>query len=318
MSNTLKYIMILCLSLAAFFKVSYVVAQETEITSIKQEDDQYFDKKQMISDEEVETIILFDTLNSLKKVIYTKNQANKVYQCNTPLTLAIRGVLAIQELGEKAPQYAVDKMKYLISIGADPDQEICTKYPLALVLSIPLELDGYEELAKQAIDEELKKGSEICNIPGITPKPCKDITAEELKQVKKTLHESFSISQRMIFPYLMEMLSFLIDNGADINKKDSSRGRTALHNAVGFPSYFSIKPIKYLLDKGADINSRDFDGNTPLFLAKAINNQNAVRMLIEAGADTTIRNNEGLLYDEVIGLQRTKSLQEIRQEFENK
>lgn len=59
----------------------------------------------------------------------------------------------------------------------------------------------------------------------------------------------------MTVPYLMDMLKLLVENGADINKKDTARGRTALHHAVEIPAELTVEPIHYLIQKGANINS---------------------------------------------------------------
>lgn len=54
--------------------------------------------------------------------------------------------------------------------------------------------------------------------------------------------------------------------------------------------------IKFFVQQGADINRQDRDGNTPLHLAIIhAGNKEGVKELLKAGADTTIRNKEGLL-----------------------
>lgn len=263
------------------------------------------------SDDEIQSAILFGKSDLLKDIIRNKTDANKIYQCNSPLTLAIRSALGVQELGQDAPKYAIEKMKYLIDLGANPNQETCSQnaqLPLTVVLAIPLELQGYEELSNQAIDKELKENDGDCNIAGLISKPCKDITETEVNQLKATMRQAFLDVRKMTIPYLMEMLSFLTENGADVNKKDVIRGRTALHHAVQIPSSLTIEPIKYLIQSGADINSRDINGDTPLFIAAATDNKEAVKILIEAGADTTLRNKAGVLYYEVIGFRQNPVL----------
>ena len=121
----------------------------------------------------------------------------------------------------------------------------------------------------------------------------------------------------MTVPYLMDMLKLLVENGADINKKDTARGRTALHHAVEIPAELTVEPIHYLIQKGANINSPAFDGNTPLFIAEAANNKEAVKLLIEAGANTTIKNKYGVRYNEVIGLRASPLLKDIINKTDN-
>lgn len=263
--------------------------------------------------DEIQSAILFGSPDDVKDLIHNRADANAMYECNSPLTLAIRSILGIQEQGTNAFKYAIEKIKYLITQGANVNQEICQKnarFPLVVVLAMPLELQRYEELSNQAIDMELQKNG-YCNIPNLISKPCKDITKDEISAAKETMHNAFLEVRKTTVPYLMDMLKLLVENGADINKKDSLRGRTALHHAVEIPSELTVEPVHYLISKGADINSSDFDGNTPLFIAEMANNKEAVNLLIKAGADTTIRNKYGVRYNEVIGFRGSPSLKDI-------
>ena len=55
---------------------------------------------------------------------------------------------------------------------------------------------------------------------------------------------------------------------------------------------------------GADVNAKDNEGNTPLFVAYAVKNNDAVNLLINSGADTTIKNNLGVTYNRVVGARK--------------
>ena len=63
----------------------------------------------------------------------------------------------------------------------------------------------------------------------------------------------------------MKIIEYLVGNGADINKKSSSKeyykGYTALHFAT---REFDINLLKFLIRKGIDVNALNEDGNTPL------------------------------------------------------
>lgn len=62
----------------------------------------------------------------------------------------------------------------------------------------------------------------------------------------------------------LEIVRFLINNGADVNAKDNN-GQTALILAVDGRN---IELVKYLVSHGADVNAKDNDGETALKLAK--------------------------------------------------
>ena len=89
-----------------------------------------------------------------------------------------------------------------------------------------------------------------------------------------------------------------IKNGNDVNAKDK-KGRTPLFY-INYP-----KEARLLLAAGADINAQDNDGNTPLIWFMTANHfddvypddsitKEIIKVLIAAGADTTIKNNAGL------------------------
>ena len=146
-------------------------------------------------------------------------------------------------------------------------------------------------------------------------KPCKNVTKNERKQIENMVHQSFDETKKFFIPYLMDMIKIVLSNGGDINKRDTARNRTALHYAVEIPSRLTTEPLLYLIRNGANVNAQDVNGDTPLFFASGVENDEAVRILISAGADVNIRNNEGLLYNQVIGYQNYKSLKQLKNEF---
>ncbi len=85
-----------------------------------------------------------------------------------------------------------------------------------------------------------------------------------------------------------ELLSFLIEKGADVNAANNG-GATALMRAAG-----DTAKIKLLVGKGANVNARSALGNTPLMLAARANpSADAVKFLIEHGAEVNATNNFG-------------------------
>lgn len=134
-----------------------------------------------------------------------------------------------------------------------------------------------------------------CTVGGID-KPCKDISNKEKAQMRDEFHKAFSGEMKKNEPYILEILTLLLDNGADINKP--SHGISPLIFAANTPEEGGVTILKYLLEKGANPNVQDFQGSTPLFVANFADNKETIKLLIDSGADTTIRNNSGKLYYE--------------------
>jgi ankyrin repeat protein len=106
-----------------------------------------------------------------------------------------------------------------------------------------------------------------------------------------------------------EIVEALLNKGADINYRDNN-SFTALHSAVRDSDYGedrdqrarAVATIKVLLAHGADVNARlhqekptvralnelQFEGATPLALAAEVNNLEAIKVLVAAGADPNI------------------------------
>ena len=82
----------------------------------------------------------------------------------------------------------------------------------------------------------------------------------------------------------LDLITWLLDKGADISFIDARSGQTALMIAV---TYGLIDLVKLLLERGADINQANgISGNTPLMIAAVITYQvDIVRLLLERGAD---------------------------------
>ncbi len=79
-----------------------------------------------------------------------------------------------------------------------------------------------------------------------------------------------------------ELLKTLIAHGADLNSLDAD-GRTPLHVAADCNR---VEIVTLLIDAGADVNKREEQyGRTPLYLAIYDRNLDIVKLLVAAGAD---------------------------------
>ncbi len=79
----------------------------------------------------------------------------------------------------------------------------------------------------------------------------------------------------------------LVEHDADVNKP----GWTPLHYAA---SAGHVKIVEYLLEQSAYIDAESPNGTTPLMMAAMYGSPEAVKLLIQAGADLLHKNQLGL------------------------
>jgi ankyrin repeat protein len=80
----------------------------------------------------------------------------------------------------------------------------------------------------------------------------------------------------------------LLEQGADVNAKDTKHGETALMLAVKFAG---VDMVRLLLEAGAGVEARDNWGRTALFYAPVASE--VFGILLRAGADVRARDKEG-------------------------
>ncbi|GFO39840.1 ankyrin homolog [Plakobranchus ocellatus] len=94
------------------------------------------------------------------------------------------------------------------------------------------------------------------------------------------------------------IVRYLLDNGADINEIGDNQGNTPLMAAfrLKVPYEMSRHPdmVETLLDAGADPNIANSLGDTALHMAVAEGSVGTIRQLVEAGAELEVRDSNGL------------------------
>ena len=85
--------------------------------------------------------------------------------------------------------------------------------------------------------------------------------------------------------YCVNTINFLLDEGADINAKDTD-GKTPLHCAIyahskDNQSSSEIDTVQLLMDRGADLYEQDNTGDTPLRMAAKLDSPSTFMLLID-------------------------------------
>lgn len=86
---------------------------------------------------------------------------------------------------------------------------------------------------------------------------------------------------------MTDMVRLLLDKEADVNKP----GWTPLHYAA---TGGHLQIMQLLLDNHAYIDAASPNGSTPLMMAAMYGTPSAVKLLLEAGADPLLKNQQGL------------------------
>ncbi|MFP8778010.1 ankyrin repeat domain-containing protein [Hydrogenophaga sp. RWCD_12] len=88
----------------------------------------------------------------------------------------------------------------------------------------------------------------------------------------------------------LEIAKSLIRRGAEVNKP----GWTPLHYAASRPEPDSLEMVRLLLERHAYIDAESPNKTTPLMMAAMYGHPDVVRLLVEEGADPSLRNQQGL------------------------
>lgn len=185
---------------------------------------------------------------------------------------------------------------YLLTIpGINPNiQEERGNTPLMLCVLENSSLAIFEELIK-VTDIEIKNKENntallLSLVPGIHPS-----YAEILLDAGVNVNVQNSDGDTPLILAIREgfpgsLIANIVESGADLNAKNEQED-TALHEII----YAEKDPdfIKLLIDNGADINPINDDTKTPLMYAAIEGLDSHVKLLLELGADKTIKDLEG-------------------------
>lgn len=257
--------------------------------------------------EKFRKIMLEGTPDDLRNLIKDGFDVNSTYNGTTPLFKAIDTIpYAFGAVTSQiSPDNALEKVKIILESGANPNQESGSKLrvlPLESAIHIPFKINGYEKTFYDALVDVIKSGVDNNYCIVNFAKSCDAVTQEDLDLLKYKINQAYKIASQSADDYVLKTVTLLVENGADVNAKDSD-GKPVIFSALVGTRPVDLEILKFLISKGADVNIRDAQGNTPLFFA--FGNQAAVDILLAAGADKSLYNYSGMRYDEYT--KRTKS-----------
>ncbi|AFM23745.1 ankyrin repeat domain-containing protein [Desulfomonile tiedjei] len=87
----------------------------------------------------------------------------------------------------------------------------------------------------------------------------------------------------------LELITFLIDQGADVYAKDLYGGTVLMYAA----SQSNIEVLKFFIDKGLDVKSKNNKGDTTLMSAASGGNLEVMKFLVDNGVDVNAANKNG-------------------------
>lgn len=126
-----------------------------------------------------------------------------------------------------------------------------------------------------------------------------------------TVYNGTTVLRQAVRRGKSEVVSLLLQLGADINEKDEN-GSSLLHQAA---IIHSAKVVSVLQRAGLDVNQQNNDGDTPLHNAVMIDEDDieassllTIKALLDVGASMTIPNNNGFTPYELADGQQVKDL----------
>jgi quinoprotein dehydrogenase-associated probable ABC transporter substrate-binding protein len=212
-----------------------------------------------------------------------------------------------QELSNALIANDLDRVKFLVGKGADvnqPDNQGWTPLISAArqrhddMIKLLIELGADVNLAKSEGTTPLIAAASRDHVPSIK------VLLEHGADIEKPGPQGFRALPLAIADDNYEAAKALIEAGAKVNEPSGAEGLTPLmvaaaqtapaEGAMFLPS--STRPIdiaKSLIERGANVNAQSTKGVTALMIAATHNNPPMIGLLMESGADASLKDDQG-------------------------
>jgi quinoprotein dehydrogenase-associated probable ABC transporter substrate-binding protein len=212
-----------------------------------------------------------------------------------------------QELSNALIANDLDRVKFLVGKGADvnqPDNQGWTPLISAArqrhddMIKLLIELGADVNLARSDGTTPLIAAASRDHVPSIK------VLLEHGADIEKPGPQGFRALPLAIADDNYEAAKALIEAGAKVNEPSGAEGLTPLmvaaaqtapaEGAMFLPS--STRPIdiaKSLIERGANVNAQSTKGVTALMIAATHNNPPMIGLLMESGADASLKDDQG-------------------------
>jgi quinoprotein dehydrogenase-associated probable ABC transporter substrate-binding protein len=212
-----------------------------------------------------------------------------------------------QELSNALIANDLDRVKFVVGKGADvnqPDNQGWTPLISAArqrhddMIKLLIELGADVNLAKSDGTTPLIAAASRDHVPSIK------VLLEHGADIEKPGPQGFRALPLAIADDNYEAAKALIEAGAKVNEPSGAEGLTPLmvaaaqtapaEGAMFLPS--STRPIdiaKSLIERGANVNAQSAKGVTALMIAATHNNPPMIGLLMESGADASLKDDQG-------------------------
>uniref|UniRef100_A0A8C5WD73 Fibronectin type III and ankyrin repeat domains 1 n=1 Tax=Leptobrachium leishanense TaxID=445787 RepID=A0A8C5WD73_9ANUR len=113
----------------------------------------------------------------------------------------------------------------------------------------------------------------------------------------------------------LNIIQWMIDDGCEVDVKDHSSQWTPLMRVSAITGYTDV--ARCFIMAGANVNAKDSDGKTPLMIATLNNHVGLVRLLVEKGADRSIKNEYGISIIDMAKAFNRQNVADILEEMKN-